>query len=172
MRRLVSLLALLPFFALAACGGSSDHNDADVTFARDMVPHHQQAVQMADMVAGAGASPDVEALAKQIKAAQAPEIDQMKGWLDDWDVKTGGMGNMDMGSDGMMSGSEMSRLGQATGAGFDRLWLQLMTRHHEGAITMAKTEIKDGSSSDAKALAKKIIAAQEKEIATMKGLLG
>ena len=61
------------------------HNQADMMFARMMIPHHQQAVQMSDMIlAKQGIDPRVVDLAKQIKAAQGPEIDQMQGWLNQW----------------------------------------------------------------------------------------
>lgn len=173
-------LAILPLLVLAACGGSSDHNDADVEFAQQMIPHHQQAVMMADLVPGADSSPEVAELAAQIKAAQAPEITLMRGWLKDWDealmdhgdmTDMGDMDGMEMG-DGMLSGSAMRALAKATGAEFDRLWLTGMIGHHEGAITMAETELVDGKDAAVKKLARAIISAQEKEITTMKGLLG
>lgn len=170
MRRLLTLLAVIPLLILAACGGSGDHNDADIEFAQGMIPHHQQAIEMADFVPAAGASPDVARLAAQIKAAQAPEIKQMRGWLKDWDENSDGM-DMDMDGDGMMSDGDMDALGSSTGATFDRLWLTGMIKHHEGAVTMAKAKLEDGKSAQAKALARKIIEGQEAEITTMKGLL-
>lgn len=179
MKRILMFIAVLPLLALAACGGSTDHNDADVEFAQQMIPHHQQAVMMADLVPGADASPEVVELAAQIKAAQAPEITLMRSWLKDWDEsamgghdmgETGDSDEMDMG-DGMLSGSAMRDLAKASGAEFDRLWLTGMIGHHEGAITMAETELADGKDAAAKKLARAIISAQEKEITTMKGLL-
>jgi uncharacterized protein (DUF305 family) len=176
MRRILTMLAILPLLILAACGGSSDHNDADVEFARLMIPHHQQAIMMADLVTKAGASPEVTALAAQIKDAQSPEITLMRGWLKDWDEPAMGhddMGDMDdmsMG-DGMLSGTKMRDLAQATGAEFDRLWLTGMISHHEGAIEMANDVLKDGKSTDVAELAHNIIKAQKAEIATMEELL-
>lgn len=176
MKRILMLIAVLPLLALSACGGSTDHNDADVEFAQQMIPHHQQAIMMADLVPGAGASPEVVELAAQIKAAQAPEITLMRSWLKDWDERAMGghdMGDsddMDMG-DGMLSGSAMQDLAKASGDEFDRLWLTGMIGHHEGAITMAETELADGKDAATKKLARAIISAQEKEITTMKGLL-
>lgn len=180
MKRILTFIAVLPLLVLAACGSSSDHNDADVEFAQQMIPHHQQAIEMADLVPGTGASTEVVELAAQIKAAQAPEITLMRSWLKDWDETA--MGDHDMGQmndsddmdmgDGMLSGSAMRDLAKATGAEFDRLWLTGMIGHHEGAITMAETELADGKDAATKKLARAIIAAQEKEITTMKGLLG
>lgn len=175
------LLLLAPLLLVAACAGGTqrfddDHNDADVAFAQQMIPHHEQAVEMADLVDEADASPEVTALAAQIKAAQDPEITTMEGWLDDWDEQASDddddddhMG-MDMG-DGMMSDDDMGMLGRLSGEDFDRSWLTMMVAHHEGAITMAEQEIEDGTFPAATDLARQIIAAQQQEIATMKGLL-
>ncbi len=155
------------------------HNAADVAFATGMIPHHAQAVQMADMALKQGNSAKVKGLARQIKAAQDPEITTMSGWLKSWgkpvpatmaghDMSTmgGSMGG------GMMTAEEMTALGKASGAGFDRMWLQMMTRHHQGAIAMGRTELTRGASGEAKTLARTIIAGQTKEIAQMRSLLG
>lgn len=174
MRRILMTLAILPLLVLAACGGSSDHNDADVEFAQEMIPHHQQAIMMADLLPGSDASPEVAELAAQIKAAQAPEITLMRGWLKDWDESV--MGGHDMGDnmemDGMLSGAEMRELARTSGAEFNRLWLTGMISHHEGAIEMADDVLEDGKSTEVAELARNIIKAQEAEITTMKGLLG
>lgn len=151
----------------------SAHNQFDVTFASSMVPHHQQAVEMAELALSRGVSTDVRELATQIKAAQGPEIATMTAWLTAWgsapmpsDHDMGGMG-----MDGMMTAQQMAALDAAAGAAFDRMWLQLMVEHHEGAVVMARTELAQGQDAQAKALAGAVIAGQTKEIATMKGLL-
>lgn len=175
MKRLI--LILVPLLLVASCAGGTkrdaEHNEADVEFAQQMIPHHQQAIAMAELVPGANASPQVEALASQIKAAQDPEITLMKGWLADWGVDL--MGGHDMASDamgdGMLSPADMRELTRATGAEFDRLWLTGMIGHHEGAVAMAETELADGKDPAAKKLARAVISDQKKEIATMKGLL-
>jgi uncharacterized protein (DUF305 family) len=140
---------------------------------------------MAKMAQTQASDPKVKALAVDIKAAQGPEIEQMSGWLKAWGEKVpatdsaGGdmsghdMGSMDTGdTPGMMSSGQMSRLGKASGARFDRMWLQMMIQHHEGAVEMAGTEQTDGQSPDAVALAKKIEAAQTAEISQMQEMLG
>nr|WP_232531537.1 DUF305 domain-containing protein [Microlunatus antarcticus] len=166
----VALLALL----LSGCGASTAHNDADVAFASGMVPHHRQAVQMSDtLLAKPGIDGDVTALASRIKAEQAPEIEQMRGWLSAWGagVETndgGGMGGMD---DGMMSAEEMNALGEADGRTAQTLYLQGMVRHHRGAVAMAQTEVAQGENADAKALAQSIITSQQAEIDQMNQLL-
>ncbi|MGW5346639.1 DUF305 domain-containing protein [Streptomyces sp. HUAS TT3] len=154
------------------------HNQADVTFAQGMIPHHRQAILMSDMVAAHGASPDVKALAEKIKKAQAPEIETMSGWLKAWGerVPTGvsmdGMGHGDdSGMPGMMDDQDMGRLGNARGNAFDTMFLSMMIEHHEGAIAMAKTEKQQGSYGPAKALADDIITSQTAEITQMRTML-
>lgn len=155
------------------------HNQADVTFAQGMIPHHQQAVAMADLATGRAQHPQVHDLAARIKKAQDPEIATMTGWLREWGAAApttamGGMdhGNMDQGAmTGMMSPEQTGQLEQAKGAAFDRLFLELMTEHHRGAIEMAKTEIARGADPRATQLAKAIIDAQQGEITEMTTLL-
>ena len=187
-------------FTLAACGSddgthhdagssagtssssttSSVHNDADVTFATDMIPHHQQAVAMAKMAVSQASDPKVMALAAEIEAAQGPEISTMSGWLKAWgeevpstDSPRGDMGDHDMGGDmpGMMTSEQMKQLESASGAAFDRRFLDMMVEHHRGAIDMARAEQQDGRNPAAVALAKKIETAQAEEISMMESML-
>ena len=152
-------------------------NEADVVFATMMMPHHAQAIAMADMALRQATDPKVKALAAKIKEAQAPEIARMSGWLTGWGAPvpdtSGGSGMSGMGGQagGMMSAQEMTDLGKASGSGFDRMWLQSMTRHHEGAVDMAKTELDKGTNPDAKKLAQSIIDSQSTEINEMKSIL-
>ena len=152
-------------------------NDADVEFATMMIPHHAQAVAMAAMAPSQGTDPKVRALAAKVKGAQAPEIARMSGWLTGWGAPVpdtaGGSGMSGMGDQagGMMSAQEMTDLGKATGSGFDRMWLSSMTRHHEGAVDMARTQLAKGTNPDAKKLAQSIIDSQSAEIAEMKSIL-
>ncbi|AZI58872.1 DUF305 domain-containing protein [Nakamurella antarctica] len=148
---------------------SSEYNDADIVFATDMIPHHIQAVEMAEMVPGSGASPEVAALAAQIQSAQQPEVDLMLGFLDTWGQKPPGH---EMGHDmGMMSEADMTTLMGTSGGEFDKMWLTMMTAHHDGAILMAKAELAAGSNPQAKDLATNIITAQQIEIDAMAALL-
>lgn len=174
--RLVAVLSLA--LVASACGGSkSGHNAADVTFAQQMVPHHSQAVEMATLASTRASNADVKALAKRIDAAQGPEIMKMQGWLKDWGkpTQTTAMGHSNMGGssmgDGMMSAADMSNLMKAKGAEFDRMFLSMMTKHHQGAVAMAKTELAKGKDKDAKALAQSIENSQTKEINEMGSLL-
>ena len=179
--------------ATAAPSGEA-HNQADVMFAQHMIPHHQQAIEMSDMVLSKqGIDPRVTELAKQIKAAQGPEIQQMQGWLTQWGnpamppMTSGampghgdmpGMSGMPMpttsgmpGMSGMMSEQDMTALQNAQGVEAGKLFLTQMIAHHEGAITMAQNEIKDGQYAAAVELARSIVTAQQKEIETMKGMV-
>jgi uncharacterized protein (DUF305 family) len=158
---------------------SAEHNHADEMFAQMMIPHHQQAIEMSDMVLGKqGVDPKVIALATQIKAAQGPEIQQMQGWLTQWGATAmspssgmPGMPGMQTGQ-GMMSEQDMAALQNAQGVAASKLFLTQMIAHHQGAITMAETEIKTGQSPAAVALANSIKTSQQREIDTMKTLLG
>lgn len=152
---------------------SAEFNDADVTFAQGMIVHHEGALEMAQMADDRAQDPRVLDLADRIEAAQDPEIQTMTGWLEDWDQptsadKSGGM-NMDGGMGGM--NMDMSGLEAASGAEFDRMWLEMMTEHHRGAVDMAKTEVADGENADAIALAEQIVESQSAEIDEMETLL-
>ncbi|MEQ1734899.1 MAG: DUF305 domain-containing protein [Rhodoglobus sp.] len=144
-----------------------------MTFATDMIAHHQQAIDMADVVLDKNeVDQRVIDLAEDIKAAQGPEIETMTSWLEEWGQSTdSGMNDMDHGN-GMMSDADMAALESATGPEATRLFLEQMIEHHEGAIAMAETETDTGQNADALALAQTIIEAQTTEIATMRGILG
>ena len=151
------------------------HNDADVIFAQHMIPHHTQAVDMSDtLLAKQGIDPRVTELANQIKAAQGPEIQQMQGWLTQWAATSmppmSGHGEM-AGMSGMMSEQDMTALKDAQGVDASKLFLTQMIAHHEGAITMAQSEIKDGQYPAAVGMARAIVTTQQQEIDTMKGIL-
>lgn len=159
------------------------HNNADVMFAHHMIPHHQQAVEMSDMLlAKQGIDPRVSELANQIKAAQGPEIQQMQDWLKQWGnppvppMSSMPPGHGDMpgmsGMAGMMSEEDMTALNNAQGVEAAKLFLTQMIEHHEGAITMAQKEIDDGQYPPAIEMARAIITTQQQEIDTMKRLLG
>jgi len=154
----------------AGPSASASHNDADVAFATYMIPHHAQAVAMAEMVPSRSGSQEVKNLAAQIQAAQAPEITQLSGFLEAWGEPVPPASGMQHG-DGMMTMEEMGRLETATGAAFDRMWVEMMVEHHDGAIAMARTQLTEGSDAEAKRLAQAIVDGQSKEIATMRSLL-
>lgn len=152
---------------------SAEHNAADVMFAQMMIPHHAQAVEMSDaMLAKANIPAAITELANKIKAAQAPEIEKMTGWLQSWNMPVmGSSGHGGHGMDGMVSESDLQKLSEAQGTEASKLFLSQMIAHHEGAISMAKTETSQGKFPEAIQLSKDIVTSQEKEIQEMKALL-
>jgi uncharacterized protein (DUF305 family) len=162
---------------------SAEFNGADVTFAQGMIPHHEGALTMAEVATNRASDPRVVDLAERIEAGQDPEIDLLTGWLEEWGQPrpddSGDMGGMDHGSGDMGGrdhGSEgMGRMGMenmpAAGPEFDRMWLEAMIEHHEGAVEMARTEIGDGRNAEAVDLARLISETQTQEIEEMQQLL-
>ncbi|TGD89891.1 DUF305 domain-containing protein [Mycolicibacterium sp. CH28] len=190
-RRIVAAAtALATALVIASCSRSEDHaertapattsteavaahNADDVMFAQMMIPHHQQALELAAMVPQRSTDPAVTKLASTIAAEQQPEINTMKALLLQWDVDPHAAADHGgMGMQGMVDDATMAKLGSLKGAGFDTLWLQSMIGHHQGAIEMAKAEIANGTSADMTTLAKSIVTAQQAEIDQMKQMLG
>lgn len=177
---------------LSGCGGASDvdsveapstvaeagskgFSDADVLFAQSMIPHHVEAIVMADMALApeAGAGAEIVALASQIKGAQDPEIAQMTAMLQAWDRPLAMPGMVDHeGMEGMMPAGDMAALAALSGAEFDTAWATAMIVHHEGAVSMAQTVLESGSDPEVLALAEAIISGQQTEIDEMNALLG
>ena len=147
---------------------TSAFSGTDIMFAQMMIPHHQQAVDMSTLAETHTTNPEILALAKQIKDAQAPEIKQMTAWIE----STGAGMDMghDMGMGGMLTEEQMTALGNAQGAAFDKLYLEGMIGHHEGALQMAKM-IENSSNEEAKTLAANIVTSQSAEIEKMKQML-
>jgi uncharacterized protein (DUF305 family) len=195
-RAAVAGAALVLSVTLSACGGGTSattaapttaeppvaapadagaqHNDTDIRFAQMMIPHHQQALAMAEVALERAESAEVKALAEQIRAAQDPEITTLNGFLQSWGVPPvgGGMDHSGMDhSSGMMSQADMDSLGAASGAAFDRMFLEMMIVHHEGAVAEAEREITEGVNPQAKELATQIVSGQTAEIGRMRQLL-
>lgn len=187
---LLTVSAAVTALALTACTDHGDHDanplptvttssavgeytGADVTFAQGMIPHHQQALEMAELAATRAADPEVSALAQQIRRGQSPEIATMRSWLAAWGQPTaapdhdGEHARMA----GMLTDAQLTGLRGASGKQFDRMFCELMIVHHEGALAMARDLIVEGASPRAKQLAHQIADAQQAEIAKMKALL-
>ena len=200
MSRFAAILVAAGVLALSACSGDDAEtpaseqtapstptspgtatadagaNEADVSFVQGMIPHHEQAVEMAELALDprAQASPPVKDLATRIKQAQDPEIQQMRSWLASWNEEemdmSGDMAGHDMA--GMMSVEDMEGLERVSGPPFDQRWMTMMIEHHEGAISMSQRVKAQGSNAGVNTLADQIIAAQRAEIEEMRGLLG
>ncbi|MFC3495794.1 DUF305 domain-containing protein [Glycomyces rhizosphaerae] len=145
----------------------ADFNDADVTFLQMMIPHHEQAVDMAALAQEHATDAEVVDLAGQIAAAQQPEIDEMTGLLEAWGEPAEMEGHEGMSMGGMATEEQMTELGAAQGADFDKLFVELMIAHHEGAVTMAEEHHAEGQNADASAIADAVIETQTAEIATL-----
>jgi uncharacterized protein (DUF305 family) len=188
MRKYLIGISAAAIMAVAGCGGSDDagmthettasstasaeYNEQDVTFVRMMIPHHQQAVDMAKLATEKATDQRVKDLATRIQGAQDPEIQELTALLESWGVEE--MSDMDhnsMSGHGMMTDDQMAQLEQATGADFNQMWLEMMIEHHDGAVTMAETQVAKGSDPDAKALAEQVIDVQEAEVTEMQGML-
>jgi uncharacterized protein (DUF305 family) len=159
----------------SASASQGQHNAADVAFAKGMIPHHRQAVEMAGLAPERAQSAEVKKLAADIKKAQAPEIETLSGWLTSWGEEVPAEGSMDHSAhstEGMMTDGEMTELENASGKEFDTAFMTMMIKHHEGAVEMAKTEQADGAYAPAKKMAAEIISSQSAEIEQMNKLLG
>lgn len=159
---------------------AAEHNDADVMFAQMMIPHHEQAVEMSEMLLAKDDVPaEVADFAQEVIDAQGPEIERMDQMLTTWGQErladAEDVDAMDHGSgagmSGMMSEEDMSALENARGTEAAELYLEQMTAHHEGAIEMARDQIEDGSNPQALELAQEIVQAQETEITEMERML-
>ena len=178
MRRI--LLALAAAFLLAACtqGGEEQKlgtasaeaapSDDDVSFTQNMIPHHQQAIEMAKLVDSHTDRPELRKLANSIVSSQSQEITQMQAWLRSWGKPAtppeGHGGHSDSEMPGTMSEADMGRLMESTGTEFDRAFVEMMATHHQGAIDMANAELRDGSLPEVTRLAEQIIDTQQDEI--------
>jgi uncharacterized protein (DUF305 family) len=154
----------------ASAQPSATFNDADVMFVQMMIPHHEQASEMAAMASTRAGDPEIKEIAGKIKAEQDSEIQTMKGWLNQWGkpVPQGGMGR---GMPGAMSGEDMKKLEAARGKEFDKLFAAQMITHHKAAIEMARAEQTNGLNPQVKELAKAIQNTQEAEIGQLQKIL-
>lgn len=195
-----SVLAVALGLGAAACGGygaaravpepsATEHNDADVAFASEMLQHHAQALSMVDLTVARPLDPEVAELAEHIRAAQGPEIETFSDWLTEWDEEVpetmrdhgnaghdmGDMGEsmegMDTGMPGMMSAEQMTALEAASDDEFQTLWLEMMVDHHTGAVEMAEAHVEDGQFMPARDLARDIAEGQSSELEAMQALL-
>ncbi|MFF6883642.1 DUF305 domain-containing protein [Streptomyces sp. NPDC012421] len=155
--------------APSAPSATGSFNDADVMFAQMMIPHHEQALEMAKLADGRAADAGIKDIVAAVEKAQDPEIQKMKAWLKGWGrPESAGAGHS---MAGMMSEQDMKRLAGAKGEDFDRAFAELMIAHHEGAVTMARDEQRNGANAEAKALAGEVVRAQTAEITELRKIL-
>jgi uncharacterized protein (DUF305 family) len=131
-----------------------------------MVPHHEQALELTAMVGGRDASPALEALALRIDREQVEEIGQLQGLALARRLPPVPMPAMS----GMATPDTLVALRDLRGPAFDRLWLDTMIRHHEGALTMARDYLAAGTDDTLRRYGGVLLSAQSAEITTMQGL--
>ncbi|MFG2515331.1 DUF305 domain-containing protein [Streptomyces sp. NPDC048584] len=148
-------------------------NSADVTYARMMIEHHAQALEMTELAPDRAESKKIVKLAERIAAAQGPEIKAMQAWLKSHDraERDDGHAHDHATMPGMATQAQLKQLSAADGAAFDQLFLTLMITHHQGAITMS-TEVKgEGNNLVMEEMADDVVAQQTSEISRMRDLL-
>ena len=163
---------------VAGIGAPSD-SSPEAGFARDMMVHHAQAVEMAEIVRDKTGSEEIRTLAADIALTQQAQIGQMQGWLQVWDLPPTGtepamswMGEPHEGRmPGMASPEEINDLQQASPEEAEALFLQLMVPHHEAAVPMARAVLEETDRKEVERLAGSIVASQQAEIELMRGLL-
>ncbi|MFE9028038.1 DUF305 domain-containing protein [Streptomyces iakyrus] len=146
-------------------------NSADVSYVRMMIEHHAQALVMTELTPRRAESKDVKRIAERIAAGQKPEIEAMKGWLKSYGKPLKAERHEHATMPGMATKAQLDKLRAADGKAFDRLFLTLMTTHHQGAITMA-TDVKgQGNNIRVEEMADEVIAQQTSEITRMRNML-
>ncbi|GGY55837.1 DUF305 domain-containing protein [Streptomyces tanashiensis] len=155
----------------AEAGAPGAFNDADVMFAQMMIPHHEQALEMAGLADGRAEDPEVKKLVAAIERAQDPEIQRMKAWLKGWGKPESAAHGSGHGMSGMMSDQDMKDLAAAKGKAFDRTFAELMIAHHDGAVAMAKDEQRNGRNATARKLADDVVRTQSAEVAQLRTIL-
>lgn len=149
------------------------HNSMDVWFVRMMIPHHTQALRMAALAEERAHDPRVRALAGRIRAGQLPEIQVMRAWLTARHLAAEDprAGHDHTGMPGMQSEAAIQRLTAARGPEFDRMFIEMMTAHHRGAVTMATELLRAGIDVTVQQFANSIAVEQDVEIDRMRALL-
>lgn len=147
------------------------HNAADIRFVTMMIPHHEQALVMAKLVADRGENPKLKLIAERILVAQEPELKTMDTWLFDRGLDRNSGGNHGHTMRGMQSAEALNALTAARGAAFDKMFVDMMTDHHEGAIEMAEAALGYGSDVIINEMATSVIAEQRVEINRMREVL-
>lgn len=148
------------------------HNEADVLFVRMMVPHHEQALQMAALVPSRAGGTGVISVADRIRASQQPEVEVLRSWLRDRNLRPDvESGHQHHTMHGMQSPAAIAALTSATGTAFDRMFIEMMSAHHQGAIGMAQAVLTAGVDPQIRELARNIAFEQAVEINRMREVL-
>jgi uncharacterized protein (DUF305 family) len=183
--RLIATMTVVAL-ALAGCGSSNDtaappaaaqggdHNEADVKFSLNMIPHHKQTIEIADMATKKGGSEKVKVVAAEILSAEEKEIQTMTAWLRGWNVPIPSAdehGGMDMDMPGMLTAKDIKSLDAVTGAEFDKIFLPMVAKHLQNGVAMAKDVLQTGKHAETRTMAGHIVENQEKQIADVQALI-
>lgn len=154
--------------AAPRAAAKDEPNDTDFRYVRMMIKHHRQALEMTSLVPQRGANPTLKSFASRIADTQGPDIKSMEAWL----TKNGGGPAHDSHEQmrGMASPEQLAALRAASGPEFDKLFLQLMTAHHEGAVVMATDVLQTGSDVFVEEMAQDVVVSQQKEIGQMRAM--
>ncbi|WP_245381086.1 DUF305 domain-containing protein [Kibdelosporangium banguiense] len=161
----------LPQSEAAQAAPKQQPNAADFRYVKMMIKHHEQALEMTSLVSSRAVNETLKSFASRIADTQGPDIKAMKAWL----TRAGGGPAHDESHDqmqGMATAEQLAALKAASGPAFDRMFLELMTKHHEGAVVMATDLLQTGSDVFVEEMAQDVISAQQKEIGQMKTMLG
>ena len=149
--------------------GSATWNETDVAFAQMMIPDHEMVAEMGKLAEKKASSQELKTVAKELQEDQAQTIDTLKGWLQDWGKPaSGNMAGMDM--PGAMTAEDMDELSSMSGMEFDMMFAQMMIKHHEGYLEMARDEQAKGVSTEAKAMAADMLTKQQAQIEKLRGI--
>ncbi|MFD5202811.1 DUF305 domain-containing protein [Streptomyces sp. NPDC058375] len=151
--------------------GQDTANSADFRYARMMIEHHGQALVMTELAPERASADTVKRLAERISAGQKPEIGAMEGWLKRNDGDERKQDHDHAGMPGMATEAQLKKLRAAEGKAFDKLFLELMITHHQGAITMATEALTEGNDVIVEEMASDVVAQQTVEINRMRGLM-
>lgn len=151
---------------------SPEHQRTDVQFVKMMIPHHQQALRMAEIVlAKPDLDPQVRQMTEKIQREQGPEIATMQSWLDAWNAGPAMSLEQAQGMQGLLSREDLTKLAQTDGVAASKLFLQQMITHHQGAVSMAQPEVREGTNPQATKLARSIVESQQAQIQLMQAML-
>ena len=154
-------MGAMPGMSQSAPASEASFNDTDVAFAQMMIPDHQMTAKMAKLAEKKAASKDLKNLAAQMRQDQSQAVAKLRDWLTAW----GKPASSDMAAmPGAMSDKDMDMLASMTGMQFDMMFAQMMIKHHEGSMRMARDEQAKGASADAKAIAAKMLKKQRAEV--------
>jgi uncharacterized protein (DUF305 family) len=146
----------------------SEFNEADVMFMQGMIPHHEQAIKMAELIPGRSDSQELCDLGPEIIDVQQAEIEQLHEWLSEAGVDDPEEHEMDHEEmDGMLTEEDFQELRESEGQEFDCLFAEHMIAHHDGAIMMSEHVLEEGESGRVADLADEIIDVQQEEIEMM-----